>query len=154
MNRQLMIGLGLIGLVGAGVSAQLAIANPVKPAQLVANQPAANQPAANQPAANQPVSEPLCFMQQGANQPQDLTKICGQSSLRPAIAIDPNAPVSFNMPRSRTPSALWATEPDSDEPIELGETYVPEPTAARPTKSPQSAAQKPTGDEGPALDDN
>jgi hypothetical protein len=136
MNRRL-IGLGVIGFVGAVVSAQLAVAKPVQP-------------------VNQAVNEPLCFIEHPSSQAQDLTQICGQSSLRPllpATTIDPDAPVTFNMPRSRTPSALWNTEPDSDEPIEMGETYLTQPTAGRPTVAPPATAQSPTIAEGASLTD-
>jgi hypothetical protein len=134
MNRQFIL-CGLIGLAVTGVSARIAMANGVE----------------------QTVNQPLCFMQHPPSQQQDLTKICGQSAVIPAAPVsqlDPKAPVNFNMPRSRTPSALWNTVPDSGKPIEIGKTYTPTPNqSARPITQPQSAAQAPSGDEGVDRDD-
>jgi hypothetical protein len=133
MNRQFIL-FSVTGLVLIGASAGFAVANAVD----------------QKPNQQQP-NQPLCYVQHPHLPQQDLTKICGQSALIPAPSqLDPNAPVNFNMPRSRTPSALWNTVPDSDQPIELGKTYTPAPSA--PSRQPQSPAQAPSGDEGEDSD--
>jgi hypothetical protein len=129
MNRQVIL-FSVTGLALIGASAGLAMANAVAP-----------------PVAP-PINQPLCYMQHPNLSQQDLTKICGQSALIPAASVnqlDPKAPVNFNMPRSRTPSALWNTVPDSGVPIELGKTYTP--GASQPSKQPSAAAQPPSGDD-------
>jgi hypothetical protein len=135
MNRQFIL-FSVTGLALIGASAGLAVANAVD----------------QKPNQQQP-NQPLCYVQHPNRSQQDLTKICGQSALipvAPASLLDPNAPVNFNMPRSRTPSALWNTVPDSDQPIELGKTHTPAPSA--PSRQPQSPAQAPSGDEGEDSD--
>ncbi len=129
MNRQVIL-FSVTGLALIGASAGLAMANAIVP------------------------SEPLCYIQNPNNQQQDLTKICGQSALiptAPANQLDPKAPVNFNMPRSRTPSALWNTVPDSGVPIEVGKTHTP--GVSQPSKQPSAAAQPPSGDDD-AVDDD
>jgi hypothetical protein len=130
MNRQFIL-FSVTGLALMGVSAGLAMAN----------------------AVDQKSNQPLCYVQHPNLPTQDLTKICGQSAVIPAPAsqLDPNAPVNFNMPRSRTPSALWNTVPDSGVPIEMGKTYTP--VASQPAKQPAAAAQPPSGDEGEDSED-
>jgi hypothetical protein len=124
MNRQFIL-FSVTGLALMGVSAGLAMAS----------------------AVDQKSNQPLCYVQHSHLPTQDLTKICGQSAVIPAPAsqLDPNAPVNFNMPRSRTPSALWNTVPDSGVPIEIGKTHTP--GASQPSKQPAAAAQPPSGDD-------
>jgi hypothetical protein len=137
MNRQFLL-FSVTGLALLGVSAGLAMANSVAPK------------------GDQTVDQPLCYMQHSHLPQQDLTKICGQSAViaAPVSQLDPKAPVNFNMPRSRTPSALWHTVPDSGKPIEIGKTYTPAPNSVRPTTQPQAAPQAPSGDEGVDSDDD
>jgi hypothetical protein len=122
MNRQFIL-FSVMGLVLVGVSARLATAN----------------------AVDHKVNEPLCYVQHPHRPQQDLTKICGQSALIPVPTsqLDPKATVDFQMPRSRTPSAMWNSVPDSDVPIEIGKTYTPAPS--QPAKQPPIAAQPPSG---------
>jgi hypothetical protein len=130
MNRQFIL-FSVAGLALMGASAGLAMAS----------------------AVDRPVNQPLCYMQHPNLSQQDLTKICGQSALIPAPVshLDPKAPVDFHMPRSRTPSALWNTVPDSDVPIELGKTYTPVPTpGVKPVPQPAAASQAPVGDDDSA----
>jgi hypothetical protein len=118
MNRKFM-ALGLLGLAFTGVSGGLAVANSSK------------------------ANDPICHMQNQNSPQRDLSKFCGQSQVKPTSQLDPNAPVKFDLPRSKTPSALWNTVPDSETPIEMGETYSP---AASPASAkPQDAAEAPTG---------
>jgi hypothetical protein len=129
MNRQVIL-FSVTGLALMGASAGLAMASAVAPKV--------------EPSVNQP----LCYVQHPNLSQQDLTKICGQSALIPAAPVnqlDPKAPVNFNMPRSRTPSALWNTVPDSGVPIEVGKTHMP--GVSQPSKQPSSSAQPPSGDD-------
>ncbi len=128
MNRQVIL-FSVAGLALMGGSAGLAMANAIVP------------------------SEPLCYIQNPNNQQQDLTKICGQSAViaAPVNPLDPKAPVNFNLPRSRTPSALWHTVPDSGVPIEIGKTHTP--GASQPAKQPSAAAQPPIGDDDEVDDE-
>jgi hypothetical protein len=136
MNRQFLL-FSVTGLALMGVSAGLAMAKAVEPKVV-----------------NQPVNQPLCYMQHPNLSQQDLTKICGQSALIPVPGhLDPKAPVDFQMPRSRTPSALWNRDPDAvDVPIEIGKTYTP--AASQPSKQPAAAAQPPSGGDDAAIDDD
>jgi hypothetical protein len=132
MNRQFIL-FSVMGLVLVGVSARLATAN----------------------AVDHKVNEPLCYVQHSHHPQQDLTKICGQSALIPAAPVsqlDPKATVDFQMPRSRTPSAMWNSVPDSDVPIEIGKTYTP--TASKPAVQPPAAAQPPLGGDDAVIDDD
>ncbi len=129
MKRQVIL-FSLMGLALTGASAGLAMANVV----------------------TQKANQPFCYIQNPNNQPQDLTKICGQSALIPAPSqLDPKTPVDFNMPRSRTPSALWHTVPDSGVPIEVGKTHTP--GVSQPSKQPSAAAQPPSGGDDDAVDE-
>jgi hypothetical protein len=120
MNRK-FITLSLLGLTFTGISAGLAVAN----------------------SGNSKANQPICHVQQPNNQQRDLTKFCGQSEAKPTGLLDPNTPVNFQLPRSATPSAMWNSIPDADEPIEMGETYSPAASPASP--KPQDAAEAPTG---------
>jgi hypothetical protein len=131
MNRQFLL-FSVTGLALMGVSAGLAMAS----------------------AVDQKANQPLCYVQHPNLSQQDLTKICGRSALIPAPVshLDPKAPVDFRMPRSRTPSALWNTDPDAvDVPIELGKTYTP--AASQPAKQPAAAAQPPSGSDDVDVDE-
>jgi hypothetical protein len=119
MNRK-FIAFSLLGLAFTGVSATLAVANSDR--------------------ANQPI----CHVQQPNNQQRDLTKFCGQSEAKPTGLLDPNTPVNFQLPRSATPSAMWNSVPDANEPIEMGETYTPN-APAKPAPQPQTTSEAPTG---------
>ncbi|NJM45085.1 MAG: hypothetical protein HC860_02110 [Alkalinema sp. RU_4_3] len=119
MNRK-FIAFSLLGLAFTGVSAGLAVANSDR------------------------TNQPICHVQQSDNQQRDLTKFCGQSEAKPAGLLDPNAPVDFNLPRSATPSELWNSVPDAEEPIEMGETYTPA-APSNPAPQPQSTSEAPSG---------
>jgi hypothetical protein len=131
MNRQVIL-FSVTGLALIGASASLAMAS----------------------AVDQKANQPLCYMQYPNLSQQDLTKICGQSALIPAPVshLDPKAPVDFRMPRSRTPSALWNSDPDEvNTPIEIGKTDTP---AATPrSKQPSAAAQPPSGADDVDVDE-
>jgi hypothetical protein len=118
MNRKLIVLSGL-GIALTGVSAGLAVANSGR------------------------ANDPICHMQNPNSQVRDLSKFCGQSEPKSTIQLDPKAPVKFNTPRSKTPSAMWNSIPDAEEPIEMGETYTPAATPAG--TQPQDAATAPSG---------